>query len=126
MERNLCLESGCRGFCCEDIFIEITKAEKTRLFPKVKEVSSKEELIKIKKSDNPGIFCLPYTREELEGGDFFLIAINGPCPNRLPNGGCSKHEEREYAARNFAIGCEDCNEIRCEHSLGPIFFEPVE
>lgn len=126
MERNLCVESGCPGYCCQDIVIEFTKCERTRMFPKANYVHSIKELSDIKYAKIPGVFYTEYSREGLEGGDFYIVAINGPCPNRLPDGSCSNHVEREYAARRFKIGCKDCNEIRKEHGLAPIFIEPVE
>lgn len=126
MERNRCTDSGCLGYCCQNIDIEITKSERTRLFPKAREVGSISELANINTAKTPGVFYTKYSRDGLKNGDFYIISINGPCPNRLPNGSCSKHEEREYAARNFSIGCSDCNAIRAEHSLHPIFVEPVE
>lgn len=125
MERNHCTLSGCMGYCCENIDIEVTRYERSRLFQKAKHVDTLSELVDIKKAQTPGIFYTEYEREGLEG-DFYIVSINGPCLNRLPNGSCAKHEEREYAARNFNIGCPDCNEIRYEHDLAPIFIEPVE
>ena len=126
MERNRCTDSGCSGYCCENIDIEVTKWERTRIFPKAKHADSIRELADIKDSKIPGVFYTEYTREGLEGEGFCIVSLNGPCPNRLPKGGCSKHEEREYAARNFSVGCPDCNAIRAEHHLPPIFIEPVE
>lgn len=119
MERNPCIDSGCFGYCCENMDIELTHSERTRLFPKAKHVPSIAELAEIKKSQTPGVFYTEYETEELKG-DFYIAVINGPCPNRLPDGNCSKHSERSYAARNFQIGCEDCDAIRCEHGLPPI------
>ncbi len=126
MERNRCTDSGCYGYCCENIDIEVTGCERTRLFPKAKHVDSIKELADIKYSKIPGVFYTEYSREGLEGGDFYVVSLNGPCPNRLPDGDCSRHEEREYAARHFSIGSTDCNTIRSEHHIPPIFIEPVE
>ena len=125
-ERNPCLKSGCPGFCCQDIDIEITKSERTRVFPTAIHVDSMKELAQIKKDNLQGLYYTEYSRKGLEGGDFYVIVINGPCPNRLSDGSCLKHDEREYAARNFAIGCSDCNVIRKENGFSPIFIEPVE
>lgn len=125
MERNMCANSGCPGYCCENIDIEVTKCEISRLFPKAKHVDNISELADIKNDKTPGVFYTEYSRKGLEG-DFYVVAINGPCPNRDSDGNCTKHEERSYAARNFQIGCHDCNEIRKEHNLGPLYFEPVE
>lgn len=125
MERNPCVASGCPGYCCENIDIEVTRCERSRLFPKAKHVGSISELAELKKSQESGIFYTEYEREGLRG-DFYIVTLNGPCPNRLNDGSCAKHEERGYAARNFRIGCPDCNAIRKEHGLAPIFIEPVE
>lgn len=126
MERNLCVNSGCLGYCCENIDIEITGCERTRLFPKAKHVETEAKLAKIKRAGTPGVFYTEYSREGLKGGNFYVIVLNGPCPNRLSNGACSRHSEREHAAKNFTLGCSDCNAIRKEHKLAPVFVEPVE
>lgn len=125
MERNICTESGCLGYCCENIDIEVTRCKRSRLFPKAKHVENVKELADIKKAKTPGVFYTEYERENLKG-DFYIVSVNGVCPNRLSDGSCSKHDERGYAARNFRIGCDDCNAIRREHGLSPIFTDPVE
>lgn len=125
MERNPCTDSGCLGYCCEDIDIEVSGCERTRLFSKAKHVGSIHDLAKIKRDKTPGVFYTEYERPGLEG-DFYAVSLNGPCPNRLPDGSCSRHDERTYAARSYQIGCDDCNAIRREHGLAPIFTEPVE
>lgn len=125
MERNLCRDSGCPGYCCENIDIEVTRCERSRLFPKATHVGSINELAEIKEAKTPGVFYTEYEREGLKG-DFYIVSLNGVCPNRLADGSCSKHEERGYAARNFRIGSDDCNAIRREHGLTPIYNEPVE
>lgn len=124
-DRNSCVESGCRGYCCEDIDVIVTKFERRRLFPKSQRVGTLRELEE-RKTERQGVFYTCWRRKPLDGAGFNVIAINGSCPNRLPDGSCKKHEEREHAARNFKIGCQECNDIREEHGLAPIFFEPVE
>lgn len=112
-ERNRCIESGCKGFCCQDIDLKITKAEIKELFPKAVRVSSVEELGRIKRT-RIGLFYMGnYERPGLEGPNFCLMAINGFCPNRAKEGNCNIHDIREHAARK-------------EHGLGPIYLEPVE
>lgn len=80
----------------------------------------------LKKEKEPGVFYSRYRRKHLRESGFVVVSLNGPCPNRAPDGGCVKHEEREHAARNFRIGSVDCNAIRKEHCLAPIYIEPVE
>jgi hypothetical protein len=125
-EKNRCVESGCPGFCCFNIDIEVTASERRRIFPKAIEVESIVALAKVKEKGTRGVFYTKYTRKGLERGDFYVVTINGMCPNKLANGNCDKHEEREHAARNFRIGSPDCNDIRAEHGLPPIYFEAVE
>jgi len=55
-----------------------------------------------------------------------ILAINGSCPNRAKDGNCKIHKNREHAAKNFKFGIDDCNAIRKNHGLGPIYLEPVE
>lgn len=88
-------------------------------------VSSVKELRQIKRSQI-GLFYADYERPDLDGPDFRLLAINGPYPNRMENGNCAIHNYREHAAKNFKFGSDDCNDIRKENGLGPIYLEPVE
>ncbi|MCX6705695.1 MAG: hypothetical protein NTV24_01140, partial [Candidatus Woesebacteria bacterium] len=55
-----------------------------------------------------------------------IARIAGPCPNRLENGNCRIHKNREHAAENFKFGSDECNDIRKGHGLGPVYLEPVE
>lgn len=125
-ERNLCAASGCPGYCCQNIDLEMTKLERKRIFPNAIRVDTMEELAEKKNQKEPGVFYTRYRRKHLGDSGFVVTAINGACPNKEEDGNCIKHEERSHAARNFKIGCHDCNEIRKEHGLGPLFFEPVE
>lgn len=113
-----------KGRCCQNIDLELTEAERQRLFSQAVRVSSVAELNKTRK--RKGVFYAEYTREGQLGSGFVKLAINGPCPNRARDGSCLKHDERENAARNFQIGRKDCNAIRQENGLFPIFYEPVE
>src|SRR4030042_5537346 len=125
-ERNQCLASGCPGLCCENIDIELTKFERRSIFPDAKRVGSLRELAAVKRAKLRGVFYTSYKRKHLGASGFVIVAINGPCPNRTPDGNCVKHDEREHAARNFKLGCEECNAIRQENGLPPIFVKPVE
>ena len=120
MERNLCLESGCLGYCCQDNFLEVTESERNRLFKDAKYVPSKDDLLDIQEDKIPGVFYTKHSRKELEPGIFFMLYISGPCPHRLSNGSCSQHIERSHAARNLLIGSKECNDIRSDHGLPPI------
>ena len=126
LERNRCVASGCPGLCCQNIDLEIRNDERKRVFPGAVHVDTLDALVWVKKQKVPGVFYTRYRKARLKSGKYSVIAINGPCPNRTPEGGCSKHEEREEAAKSFKIGSPDCNEIRKEHGLPPIFIEPVE
>lgn len=124
-ERNICIETGCLGYCCEDIDIQVTNYERRRLFPKAQRVDTLRELVN-KKKEGQGVFYARWRRKPLNKAGFNIVAICGSCPNRFSDRSCKEHGEREYAARNFNIGCQDCNDIRQEHGLAPVFFEPVE
>lgn len=125
-ERNPCIASGCHGLCCQNIDLELTRFERTRIFPKAIKVNTIRELAEVKRSNIQGVFYTSYRKKHLGESGFVIASINGPCPNRDLDGGCLKHEEREHAARNFKIGCNDCNAIRKENALAPIYIEPVE
>jgi hypothetical protein len=124
-ERNRCFESGCPGFCCQDIDLEATKFERRRVFPKAQRVQTLRE-IEEAKGKNPGVFFSRIRRKHLGNSGFVIVSINGGCPNRRQDGTCIEHDEREHAARNFVFGNFDCNAIRAEHDLPPVFVEPVE
>lgn len=127
MERNPCVASGCLGLCCQDIYLEITGPERREIFPTAQKVDSINQLITLKKGPEKGLFYVDdYGRPGFEDPDFCLLAINGPCPNRSPDGDCVKHDNREHVAKNFKIGCADCNAIRKKNGLAPIYIEPVE
>lgn len=124
-KENLCIASGCLGFCCQDIDLEITGPERREIFPTAQKVLSIKKLARIKEEQEVGLFYLAgYERPGLEGLDFCLLTINGPCPNITLEGNCSKHTIREHAAINFQFGSEDCNSIRKEHGLAPIQLMP--
>jgi len=119
-ERNFCTESGCPGLCCQNMYLELTKFERTRLFPHAVRVNTIKELLELRNGNIPGVFYTRFRRSYLRQSGFIIASLIGPCPNRAPDGSCTKHEEREHAARNFIIGCTDCNEIRASHGLAPI------
>lgn len=127
LERNPCKDFDCPGLCCQNIYLEITGPERREIFPTAQKVNSINELITLKKGKEKGMFYVDdYERPGLEGPDFCLLAINGPCSNRAPDGGCNKHTNREHVARNFTFGSYDCNKIRKENGLAPVSIEPVE
>lgn len=105
--------------------MELSKYERTRIFPDAIKVDTLETLTVLKREKVKGVFYTRYRRRHLGENGFVVLSLNGPCPNRTVEGGCSKYEEREYAAKNFKIGGSDCNEIRKENGLDPIFIEPV-
>ena len=125
-ERNRCIDSGCRGFCCQNIDLEIRNDERKQIFPSAVRVDTLDALGWVKRQKVSGVFYTRYRKARLRSGKYSVIAINGPCPNRNKDGSCLKHDEREAAARNFNIGSADCNAIRQENGLAPIYFEPVE
>jgi len=125
-ERNRCIESGCRGLCCQNTALELSRPELNELFPTAVRVFSIKELAKLELDRKDGLFYTDYQRPGLKGKNFRILLINGPCPNRAKNGSCTIHKNREHAAENFKFGGDDCNAIRKEHGLGPVFLEPVE
>ena len=124
-ERNRCAESGCPGYCCQDIDLEATKFERRRVFPKAQRVETLGEIAEAK-GKKPGVLFSRLRRKHLGNSGFVIVSINDGCPNRRQDGNCIKHDEREHAARNFLFGSTDCNAIRTGHGLPPIFIEPVE
>lgn len=125
-EKNPCLFSGCKGYCCCDVPLEATVGERKRLFPYASRLTSLKELKNVP-TDVPNVYYVRYRRKHLGNSGFVLVVIVGKCPHLDDEGNCLVHNERSHAARNFQIGNEFCNEIRTEHSL-PIMIpkEPVE
>ena len=124
-ERNRCVESGCPGYCCQDIDLEATVFERRRVFSTAQRVGTLGEIAEAK-GKKPGVLFSRLRRKHLGDRGFVIVSINSNCPNRQPDGNCSKHEERTHAARNFILGSDECNAIRQEHGLAPVFTEPVE
>lgn len=125
-ERNPCKASGCPGLCCQNIALELTRFERSRIFPNAIRVNTIQELRKLKNNKVSGVFYTRYRRVNLRSSGFVIIQLNGSCPNKSTDGKCLIHEERSHAARNFQIGCKECNSIRKEHGLGPILIEAVK
>lgn len=124
MKENICLESGCPGLCCCDTDIQVTKFERRRLWPDAIKQNSLKELRRGPLIEGYAFYARLRLREL--GPEAEEVGWKGKCPNLLPDGSCKFYEEREYAARNFKIGSKECNQVRCENGLPPIFFEPVE
>lgn len=125
MKENTCLQSGCPGLCCQDTDIEVTKFERRRLFPNAVKLGTLKEL-RSSSLVKGFAFYVPLKRKELGNSGFNEVGWEGPCPSQDENGNCTKHDEREYAARRFSFGSKECNEVRITHGLPPIFIEPVE
>lgn len=116
-ERNPCIASGCPGLCCQDRDLELTKFERSRLFPHAVRVNTMRELAELKNGKIPGVFYTRYRKKHLGESGFVVAILVGPCPNRAPDGSCIKHEEREHAARNWKFGSDECNAVRVAHKL---------
>lgn len=124
---NPCAQSGCKGYCCYDINIEVTISERRRLWPNASRVNT------VKKVEYaPGFTDWVYytrvrkihlTLPNKKHNGFVLVGIVGKCPNLdAETGACLMHQEREHAARNYKIGDEDCTQIRRKHSLPDLPF----
>ena len=125
MNKNLCIESGCKGYCCHDTCIEVTDSERTRLFPDAIPLQTLDEL-KHGNLMRETAYFVRYRRSRLGRTGFKMVGWIGKCPNLTSDGNCKKHSEREYAARNFKFGSRECNSVRTEYGLPPVFVEPVE
>ena len=125
MVENKCVESGCRGLCCKDTDIQVTIFERRRLFKRPIRVPTLKEL---RSGNLVEGFCY-YARLRLKKfgtAGFYEVGWNGACPNLTPEGNCNKHFDREQAARDFKFGSKECNAVRIENGLSPVFCEPVE
>ena len=123
-ERNRCLESGCKGYCCQDITIYDVEAAILETFPNAKEVNVWQLQKAINGKLLNGVYYQYDGRDPVPG--MAIARVVGPCQNKAKDGSCKIHKNREHAARNFKFGSDDCNAIRIEHGLGPIYLEPVE
>ena len=117
-ERNLCVESGCLGGCCENITIYDGEEVILSTFPDAKEVSAWEmkEVTDGKKDD--GVYYLYDGRSENPG--MAIARIVGPCEHRDLEGNCLRHGRCSHASENFRFGSSDCNKIRIEKGLKPV------
>ena len=123
-ERNHCLESGCKGYCCEDTTIYDSEAVILETFPNTKEVNTWQLQKAMDGKFQDGVYYQYDGRDSVPG--MAIARIAGHCPNRAKDGNCTIHESREHAAKNFKFGSADCNAIRKDHGLGSIYLEPVE
>ncbi len=123
-ERNRCLESGCRGFCCQDITIYDAEEVILKTFPNAKEVNTWQLQKAINGKLSNGVYYQYDGRDPVPG--MAIARVAGPCPNKVKDGNCNIHDIREHAAENFKFGGGECNAIRRENGLGPIYLEPVE
>lgn len=118
MKENICSESGCRGYCCYNAELDVTKFERRRLFPEAKR---RKTLIELREETEEGVYF-----SRLRSKRFGNIAgmeklrIVGKCPNLDSSGICTQYLERSYAARNFIIGSKECNDCRNDYGLPPI------
>lgn len=119
-EHNPCTESGCLGNCCKNINIELTLAERKRIFPDAIRVKSIKALKNVP-VDYPEVYYTSVKRKKFRSEPIVEARIVGRCPHLLFSGNCDIHEYRSYAARNFTIGSKTCNEVRKENNL-PIIF----
>jgi hypothetical protein len=125
MEKNRCVESGCPGYCCKDTDIEVSKFERRRLFPGAVKVDSLKEL-RSGCLEKRRVYYTRLRRKDLGNTGFQEVGWVGACPNQDENGGCKRYQEREHAARRFKFASQDCNKVRREYGLPPIFVEVVK
>lgn len=125
MHENICLKSGCPGFCCQDTDMRVTRSELRRLWPGVVHLDTLKEL-RSGHLEKGFPYCARLRIKELGECGFYEVGWVGNCPNQLPDGSCKKYSEREYAARNFKFGSEECNKVRRSYGLPPVFVEPTE
>lgn len=118
-ERNRCIESGCRGYCCQDMTIYDSEKVILEIFPQAKEVSVWELQRAINGRLSNGVYYQYDGRNSLTG--MVMARIVGSCPNRTEDGSCKIHEHREPAAVNFKFGGDLCNAIRIKNGLEPIY-----
>lgn len=118
-EKNPCIASGCLGYCCKNIFLELTTFERRRLFPKALKIDSLKNLKHVSR-DTQGVYYTPVRRKKFNCNGMVETLIVDNCPHLKKDGNCNVHKERSHAARNFKIGSQLCNEIRKNHGLPKI------
>jgi hypothetical protein len=109
-EINKCLESGCRGGCCQNITIYDAEDVILKTFPKAIEVSVWKLAKAINGELTNGVYYQYDGRDPVPG--MAIARIVGPCPNRLNNGNCKNYHSCSYAAENYKIDSPQCNLIR--------------
>jgi len=100
MERNLCVESGCKAACCFDKQLEY-RGIVTDSFPQAK-LCSYDEIGEIR---IPGVYYTP-------DNGYIRVRIVGKCPNLGESFDCKIEEVKPDGCRNFAKDKEDCLEVR--------------
>ena len=122
-ERNLCLELGCRGFCCFNTKVEEREAIFLDCFPNAVEITV---------SDVPKLGCIPdgvyymYDGESMFSDGGVVGFIKGKCPHLSQNGTCGNYDGRTNACKNFIIGGERCNKMRVKVGLEAILKVPQD
>jgi Fe-S-cluster containining protein len=123
---NLCIESGCRGGCCQNMVMRQVSSSNLRLFTgngvqRVEEISSKSVRAYIRlrdrmrrsprdtDSDHHGVY---YAKETARRSSLFTLVLLGPCPNLAQDGSCNIYPSRPEQCRDFKFGGENCNDIR--------------
>jgi len=116
-EVNPCIESGCRGGCCRNIFMVDRRTKVEASFPGAIEVKPEEmpglgDMAK-------GVYYIDHPTKNIPDGVYALI--QGRCPNLGPLGSCAIYESnmRPHSCENFQRGSVDCNDIRYVLKLHP-------
>lgn len=108
---NICVESGCRGACCINMFMygagrDFDIAFPSRVFVSPEEFALAQALVGLGK---PGVRALVDDR----GVEKEFLVVNGPCPNLSHEGGCTIYENRPPPCRGLLFngpGCKSAKE----------------
>lgn len=110
-DKNVCIEK-CRALCCSNMQFLMDRFEWARFIPEGKNahrVDSETDLSILAGRGNGAPDAVYYFDA---GKPLIRVALNGKCPNLLPDNRCGIYERRPQACINFQVAGEGCNKIR--------------
>ena len=110
-DKNVCIEK-CRALCCSNMQFVMDRFEWSRFMPEgrnARRVESETDLSILAGRGNSAPDAVYYFDS---GRPLIRVALNGKCPNLMPDNKCGIYERRPQACKNFQVASEDCNKIR--------------
>lgn len=122
-EVNACLSSGCPGFCCRDMVMEMAEPVLERFRPPETPLVwlSPNSFSQMVKDGPDGTIDFdeqaPVIYATRNGGPLLQVQFDGACPNLSPDFGCRIYADRPGCCDNLDFMEAECLEIRNNHFL---------